>query len=38
MQNNILVDGSLIDVCGATLLYRTQYSLAQGPVNSYLMT
>jgi len=29
---NLLVDGSLIDLCGATLLWRSAEGLAKGPV------
>lgn len=30
---NLLVDGSLIDLCGATLLWRSAEGLAKGPVS-----
>ena len=31
-ETNLLVDGSLIDLCGATLLWRSAEGLAKGPV------
>lgn len=30
---NLLEDGSLIDLCGATLLWRSAEGLSKGPVN-----
>lgn len=35
-ETNLLVDGSLIDLCGATLLWRSAEGLAKGPVISWL--
>ena len=31
-ETNELVDGSLIDLCGATLLWRSAEGIAKGPV------
>lgn len=31
-ENHELVDGSLIDLCGATLLWRSAEGIAKGPV------
>lgn len=31
-ENNILQDGTLIDLCGATLLWRSAEGLAKSPV------
>lgn len=33
---NLLVDGSLIDLCGATLLWRSAEGLAKGPTTKHL--
>lgn len=35
---NLLVDGSLIDLCGATLLWRSAEGLAKGPVSFPIIT
>ena len=33
---NLLVDGSLVDLCGATLLWRSAEGLARGPTSRHL--
>ena len=33
-ENNILKDGTLIDLCGATLLWRSAEGLAKSPVST----
>ena len=33
-DSNVLRDGSLIDLCGVTLLYRTKEGLSHSPVRS----
>lgn len=35
-ETNLLVDGSLIDLCGATLLWRSAEGLAKGPTVRHL--
>ncbi|KRZ56020.1 Protein pellino [Trichinella nativa] len=35
-QSNVLQDGTLIDLCGATLLYRTAYGLSKSPTSAEL--
>ncbi|KAL1242979.1 Protein pellino [Trichinella spiralis] len=35
-QSNVLQDGTLIDLCGATLLYRTAYGLSESPTSAEL--
>lgn len=34
-ETNILQDGTLIDLCGATLLWRSAEGLAKSPVSIY---
>lgn len=34
IESNILRDGTLIDLCGATLLWRSTESLTKTPVNA----
>lgn len=33
-ENNVLQDGTLIDLCGATLLWRSAEGLAKSPVRT----
>lgn len=37
-ETNVLQDGTLIDLCGATLLWRSSEGLAKSPVSGRLIS